>query len=69
MEAKIYISYNFYSSTWRNNMMTGFLFLNISRPKPEKVEGEKWSEILNWWLCKLENDSTAILYTFLSAAG
>lgn len=49
--------------------MTGFLFLNISGPKPGKVEGEKWGEILNWWLCKLENDNTAIHYTFLSAVG
>lgn len=41
MGAKIYFCYNFYLSTWRNNMMTEFLFLNILGPKPGTIEGEE----------------------------
>lgn len=45
--AKAYIGYNFYLAVWRNNIMTGVLFLNILGSKPRKVEGEKLSKSLN----------------------
>lgn len=45
--AKVYIGYNFYLAVWRNNIMTGVLFLNILGSKPRKVEGEKLGKSLN----------------------